>query len=198
MTTLITVVLFILAAITLHEVFRKHFLSKVAQKEKTISSLLENLCTLSTNRDMWKDKYVASERALTQLKDDITAVVIILAEQAPIFIDTYKRLEHECDCGFCRDLFKDYLDMSEGLTVGININGKPTIVECPTMSYPDGGIVEVPDHKIIVGSVAQPVTVEATEPELQSAPVVMAPVYTPGTYPSGMVPAKDTEEPTKE
>lgn len=198
MTTLIAAVLLLLAAITLHEVFRKHFLAKVAQKEASIAALMENLCSLSTNRDMWKDKYVTSERALTQLKDDITAVVIILAEQAPIFIDTYKRLEHECDCDFCRELFKDYLDMSEGLTVGININGKPTIVECPTMSFPDGGIVEVPDHNIIVGSVAQPVTVEATEPELQSVPVVMAPVYAPGTYPTGMTPAKDAEEPTKE
>ena len=60
------------------------------------------------------------------------------------------------------------------------------ILRCESLSktYPSGG---------------RDLTVEAVEPKLQSAPVVAQAVYSPsGTYPTGMIPAGASEEPTKE
>lgn len=53
----------------------------------------------------------------TNLRDTIN----ILAKHRPIDFEVYKMLEAECDCDLCRDLFKDYLDFSEGLRTDISL-----------------------------------------------------------------------------
>ncbi len=60
-------------------------------------------------------------RKYITLKDDVHDFVRVLSERKPIEYDDYKALSAECNCEFCNELFKDYLDKSEGLTTAMDI-----------------------------------------------------------------------------
>lgn len=83
------------------------------------------------------------------LEDDLRDTINILAKHRPIDFDVYKMLEAECDCDLCRDLFKDYLDFSEGLRTDISLTLSDDVLAFKEEATARGTHVETPEPQVI-------------------------------------------------
>lgn len=84
-----------------------------------------------------------------RLEDDLRDTINILAKQRPIDYEVYKLLVAECACDLCRDLFKDYLDFSEGLRTDISLTLSDDVLTFKEEATVRGNTVEVPTQETI-------------------------------------------------
>lgn len=96
------------------------------------------------------ERYAKRDRQLNSLRDDVRDTITILAKHRPIDFDVYKLLVAECQCDYCRELFQDYLDMSEGSATDVAPLIAAGEVAAPEEATARGNTAELPTPVLLV------------------------------------------------
>lgn len=107
-----------------------------------------------SEKDKYRVMFADSDRKINELRDNVKDTIRILAEQRPIDFEVYKLLVADCKCDYCVELFRDYLDFSEGFAADAAPSLADDVLAFKEEATGRGNTVEMPIPTIIVNPTA--------------------------------------------